>query len=73
MPSGFREWQESHGHSIIRDALEIVERATQAEPIRSTARCVTGPAVATLIDLSKDAEVFAVGSRGLEWYAAPVC
>jgi nucleotide-binding universal stress UspA family protein len=65
MPSGFREWQESHGHSIIRDALGIVERATQAEPIQVASEMVTGPAVATLIDLSKDAEVFAVGSRGL--------
>jgi nucleotide-binding universal stress UspA family protein len=26
---------------------------------------VTGPTVATLLDLSKDAEIFAVGSRGL--------
>jgi nucleotide-binding universal stress UspA family protein len=64
-PPAFREWQESHGHSIIRDALEIVESATQAELIQVDSEMVTGPTVATLIDLSKDAEIFAVGSRGL--------
>jgi nucleotide-binding universal stress UspA family protein len=64
-PPAFREWQESHGHSIIRDALEIVEWATQAESIQVNSEMVTGPTVATLIDLSKDAEIFAVGSRGL--------
>jgi len=64
-PPGFRDWQESHGHSIIRDALKIVESATQAEPIQVDSEMVTGPTVATLLDLSKDAEIFAVGSRGL--------
>ena len=64
-PPGFRDWQESHGHSIIRDALKIVASATQAEPIQVDSEIVTGPTVATLLDLSKDAEIFAVGSRGL--------
>jgi nucleotide-binding universal stress UspA family protein len=64
-PPGFREWQESDGHSIIRDALKIVESATHAEPIQVDSEMVTGPTVATLLDLSKDAEIFAVGSRGL--------
>ena len=64
-PPGFRDWQESHGHSIIRDALKIVESAIQAEPIQVDREMVTGPTVATLLDLSKDAEIFAVGSRGL--------
>ena len=62
---GFGDWQESHGHSIIRDALKIVESATEAKPIQVDSEIVTGPTVATLIDLSKDAEIFAVGSRGL--------
>jgi nucleotide-binding universal stress UspA family protein len=65
MPSGVQKWQEAHGHEIIRDALKIVESATQAESILLDSEMVAGPTVATLIDLSKEAETIVVGSRGL--------
>jgi len=65
MPPGFQEWQEAQGRDIIRDARRIVDSATQAESIQVDSEMVTGPTVATLIDLSKDAEMMVVGSRGL--------
>jgi hypothetical protein len=70
--AGFREWQESHVHSIIRDALKIVESATQAEPIQIDSEMVTGPTVATLDRPLQGRRDFRGGQPRFEWYAAPI-
>ncbi|MGO9157367.1 universal stress protein [Mycobacterium sp.] len=64
MAPGYLEWQQDAGREILNDALKIVEDATKGSPIEVTSEMVNGPAVRTLVDLSKEAQLVVVGSRG---------
>ncbi len=61
---GYLQWQQDAGREILNDALKIVEDATKGSPIEVTREMVNGPAVPTLVDLSKEAQLVVVGSRG---------
>jgi nucleotide-binding universal stress UspA family protein len=68
MPPGYMEWQEEQGKRFIQDAFKIVEQSTGGgglPAVRSEA--VVGSAVPTLVDLSKEAVMLVVGSRGHGW------
>jgi len=57
---------EQRGREILRQATNAAERATaDSGPLTISERTVEGNAVSALADLSKDAEMVVVGSRGL--------
>ncbi len=64
MAPGYLEWQQDAGRKILNDALKTVEDATKGSPIEVTSEMVNGHAVRTLVDLSKEAQLVVVGSRG---------
>ena len=64
MAPGYLEWQQEEGRKILDDALKTVEDATKGSPIEVTSEMVNGHAVRTLVDLSKEAQLVVVGSRG---------
>ena len=64
MAPGYLEWQQEAGRKILNDALKTVEDATKGSPIEVTSEMVNGPAVRTLVDLSKEAQLVVIGSRG---------
>lgn len=66
LPPGFMQWQEAEGRNIIRDATAIAQDATRtaAEPIQIDSEIVVGSPVASLADLSKEAQIVVVGSHG---------
>lgn len=64
IPQGFQQWQEVEGHHLIREATAIAEDVTRAAPIRIDSETVTGSAVASLADMSKEAHLVVVGSHG---------
>lgn len=68
MPPGYMQWQEEQADRHIQDALKVVEQSTGAtEPARVNAETVVGSVVPTLVDLSKEAAMIVVGSRGHGW------
>jgi nucleotide-binding universal stress UspA family protein len=64
IPSGYLQWQEDSGREILDSASKLVEAATKDHPVEVTTEMVSGPAVATLVNLSKDAQLIVVGCRG---------
>jgi nucleotide-binding universal stress UspA family protein len=64
MAPGYREWQQDAGREILNDAFKTVRDATKGSPIEVTSEMVNGPAVRTLVNLSKEAQLVVVGSRG---------
>lgn len=64
MPPGYLKWQEEEGQKVLATALETVREATKDHPIEVTSEMVSGPAVPTLVDLSKEARLLVVGCRG---------
>ncbi|AQT79279.1 universal stress protein [Mycolicibacterium litorale] len=64
MPSGYLQWQEESGQKILESARKTVAEATKDHPVEVTSEIVSGPAVPTLVDLSKDAQLVVVGCRG---------
>ncbi len=60
----YLEWQQEEGRKILDDALKTVEDVTRASPIEVTTEMVHGPAVRMLVDLSQEAQLVVVGSRG---------
>jgi nucleotide-binding universal stress UspA family protein len=64
MPPGYLKWQEEEGQKVLAAALETVREATKDHPIEVTSEMVSGPAVPTLVDLSKEARLLVVGCRG---------
>jgi nucleotide-binding universal stress UspA family protein len=68
MPPGYMEWQEGQGKRFIQDAFTIVEQSTGAGgPPLVGSETVVGSTVAMLVDLSKEAMMLVVGSRGHGW------
>ncbi|WP_179473318.1 universal stress protein [Mycolicibacterium vinylchloridicum] len=64
IPSGYLQWQEDSGREILDSASKLVEDATGDHPVEVTTEMVSGPAVSTLVNLSKDAQLIVVGCRG---------
>jgi nucleotide-binding universal stress UspA family protein len=64
MPPGYLQWQEDEGQKILESARKTVADATGDEPVEVSAEMVSGPAVPALVDLSKEAQMIVVGSRG---------
>jgi nucleotide-binding universal stress UspA family protein len=64
MPAGYLQWQEDSGREILDSASRTVAEATKEHPVEVTTEMVSGPAVPTLVDLSKDAQLVVVGCRG---------
>ena len=68
MPISADYWSECdrRADQIVDDAMRVVAEATSGAPDLATARrVVSGSAVPTLVDMSKDAEMVVVGRRGL--------
>jgi nucleotide-binding universal stress UspA family protein len=65
MPAGFAQWQQDRGHSILDDALKVVDSSTEERaPAHVNSEMYSSGAVSTLVDLSKEAEMVVVGCRG---------
>jgi nucleotide-binding universal stress UspA family protein len=65
-PADFFAWQESNAKRVIDEARAVVDDASaESRPASVESIVLHGGAVATLVDLSKDAEMIVVGSRGL--------
>ena len=63
-PAELRRWQEDEARGIIADAIRAVEDIDpKYRPVINTELLYSAP-VPTLIDLSKDAQMVVVGSRG---------
>ena len=66
MPDEYWRMHERQSHQIIRDALTVVDEAIAGhDPITVEHKTISGNTVPTLVDLSKDAQMLVVGSRGL--------
>jgi nucleotide-binding universal stress UspA family protein len=65
LPPGLARWQTEHGRRLLDDAVKVAEDACdQAGPTQIHTELLSSAAVPTLVDLSKDAELVVVGSRG---------
>lgn len=64
-PESFWKAVEEASVKIIREARDIVDEAVGKGRIAVDEQSVAGHVVATLVDLSKDAEMIVVGTRGL--------
>lgn len=65
-PDELATWQTSQGKQILSDAVAIAETATQNDRrLRIDTQLFIAVTVPTLVDLTKDAEMIVVGSRGL--------
>lgn len=64
VPPGYLQWQEEAGQKILEGASKTVAEATKDNPVEVSSEIVSGPAVPTLVDLSKDAQLVVVGCRG---------
>ena len=62
-PVGLAQWQERQGNRIIADAIKIAQQSIDGRS-HINSELLVGATVATLIDLSKEAEMIVVGRRG---------
>jgi len=66
LPPAFIADEQASAREIMRDALGVVEAATaDAELFCINQKTVSGQPIAALADLTKDADMIVVGSRGL--------
>lgn len=73
IPEQRRRAERQLGQRIIRDTLDTIVAATAGRgPMTIDWKIVSGNAVRTLIDLSKDAALVVVGSRGMGAFARTV-
>ena len=73
MSEQLRRAERLRGQRIIREALDTIAAATAGSgPIRLDWKILCGSPVPTLVDLSKDAALVVVGSRGLGAFARTV-
>jgi len=65
LPTGFGEWQQQRGRQFIDDAIRIAAEATiETGPVRVKTEMYYSATIPTLVDLSKEAGMIVVGSRG---------
>ncbi|WP_370330889.1 universal stress protein [Mycolicibacterium hippocampi] len=66
LPPAFVEDEQKAAREILADAVAVVEAATEGgQPVRVDQKIATGQAIPALADLTKDADMIVVGSRGL--------
>lgn len=64
-PAAFSRWQVEQGQKILEGAVEIACRSTpDGGPAQTETEMLFSPVVPTLVDLSKEAQMVVVGSRG---------
>ena len=65
LPSGVAEWQEDDGRKVLEQAVKIAKDAVPTDQQTAITSEVKGsPPVATLIEMSHEAEMIVVGSSG---------
>jgi nucleotide-binding universal stress UspA family protein len=65
LPPGLARWQKDHGRRLLDDALKVVDEASDSGvPARARSELLSSPAIPTLVDLSKEAELLVAGCRG---------
>ncbi|MBB2769205.1 MULTISPECIES: universal stress protein [Mycolicibacterium] len=64
-PQEYLRWQSERSERVMAEATAIAERAAENRQLTVVRQVVPGEAKATLIDMSKDADMVVVGSRGL--------
>ena len=69
MPSGYLQWQEDAGREVLANAAKTAEEAalavgTGSRPITVTTEMISGSSVPVLAELSGQAQMIVVGSRG---------
>lgn len=64
IPADYFEWQEEEGRKLLGEARNAVEKALGDVPIEVSSEMISGSAVATLVDVSKTAQLLVVGCRG---------
>lgn len=64
LPTGFRQWQEAEGRTILDDAAVIAEKATPSDPPKIERKMISGVAIPTLVEMSRDARLVVVGRHG---------
>ena len=65
MPPEYAGWQEDQGRKILDAASNVAEQAAgDSGGLQILTEMPTGPTLATLVDLTRDAELVVVGCRG---------
>lgn len=64
IPADFFQRQEEDGLKFLGEARDAVEKTLGDAPIEVSSEMVSGSAVATLVELSKEAQFIVVGCRG---------
>lgn len=65
MPASYAQWQEEQSREVLAAATALAENAAKDDGgVQIKTETPTGPSLATLIDLSREAELLVVGSRG---------
>jgi len=65
MPPDYVTWQEERGREILSAATKVAEEAIRGSSgVEVRTEMPTGPALATMVELSRDAELVVVGCRG---------
>jgi nucleotide-binding universal stress UspA family protein len=69
-PTAYARWQVEQGQKNLDDAVEIARQVTpDGGPEQIETDLLFSPVIPTLVDLSKDAQMVVVGSRGLGPFA----
>lgn len=64
MPPGFVEWQEEESRTLLESAVKTAEEAVAGSRVEISSDMIAGPSVPSLVDLSTEAQLIVVGSRG---------
>lgn len=64
LPAGFQQWQESAGRTMLDEAAVIAVKAASPDAIAIERRMVSGRAIASLAELSRDSRMVVVGRHG---------
>jgi nucleotide-binding universal stress UspA family protein len=65
-PAAFSRWQVEQAQKILDDAVDIARSSTpDGGPAQIESELLFSPVIPTLVDLSKEAQLVVVGSRGL--------
>ncbi len=65
VPAEFKRWQKEQARGFIDDAVKIVEQNTRdGRPVQINTEVVFASTVATLVQLSNEADMIVVGCRG---------
>lgn len=64
-PRDYLRWQAERTTRVVDEAMAIAERAAENRQLTVVKQVIPGEAKATLIDMSKDADLVVVGSRRL--------